>query len=437
MNTPEEIGKLREENRRLKEEVKRLKKIEEEYEDHKRQCALVHPLLPAFVKEDRPVRRFNRLGAPLGHPGYFRPLPKHVERVITLPVQQCPTCDGKLSGIQETRSRIIEDLPPTPPPEITKYVIERRYCANCHALVEADFPHALSGARFGLRVMLYVAFLKIGLALPEQKVVNLLKMHHSFIICQSEVVSILDQLRKAFGKHYLEIEQKIKEAAVKGGDETGWRIDGVNHWLWALVNEEVAWYKVNRRRSYKVIQPVLQDQAGKILVRDRLTTYDHLATENGSAQQICWAHILRDSKRLAERYDEAKTVHRRLKGIFKKAKGFASQGTPGDVDKLLARIDNLGNLRFSFKSIRTFRNSICRKHRDNLFHFVTNAMVPATNNGTERAIRKAVIIRKISNGSRSEKGARFLETLLSVIETIKLQKKNPLEEMSRMLTSRA
>jgi len=273
------------------------------------------------------------------------------------------------------------------------------------------------------------------MALPENKIVELLRHAHAFSISPAEVVCALNQLRRAFGPHYTEIEKKIREAPVKGCDETGWRLNGLNHWVWCMVNDEVAWYKVHRRRSYKVVKPVLQDQTGKIIVHDRLPTYNQLAVESGCAQQVCWAHILRDSKRLAKNYEEAKTVHRRLKSIFRKAKSLASHATPKDVKRLLARIDLFGALHFERKSIRTFRNSICKRHRLNLFHFVTNPAVPSTNNGTERAIRKVVIIRKISNGSRSEKGARILETILSIIETIRLQGKNPLEEMQRMLTS--
>jgi transposase len=429
------MRELEEENHRLKEEIARLKKIEEEYEEHKRECALVHKQLPSFVKENLPVRRNRRLGAPKGHPGYWHHTPDHIDEIKQVPLLECPSCHGALSAVQEIRSRIVEDLPPTPPPIVTQYLIERRYCKHCKQLVEADVPDALPGARFGLRVMLYVAYLKIGLAMPEQKVVQLLKSQHALVISPAEVISMLDQLRRVFGPHYALLAQKIRDAPVKGGDETGWRVDGTNHWLWTLITDEVAWYTVHRRRSYKVIQPILQDQQGKILVRDRLTTYNHLAVENNSAQQICWAHILRDSKRHAKNYDEGKTIHRRLKSIFTQAKAIAPKGTAADIERLLSRIDRFGTLRFEHKSLRTFRDSICKKHRGNLFHFVTNPAVPPTNNWSERSIRKGVIIRKISNGNRSDKGARILETLLSIIETFKLQGKNPLTGMRQLLAS--
>ena len=430
----ERIHELEEENKRLK---KRVKELEEEFEEHKKECALVNKGTPAFVKQDIVQKMHRSLGAPKGHKGYWRKIPERFDFVKPLRLLACPCCDGKLSDVQEVRERIIEDLPQIQSPIVTKYLIERRYCAQCKKLVDAEVPDALPGASLGLRVMLLIAFLKIRMAMPEHKIVEFLQSAHAFSISPAEVVCVLDQLRRAFGSHYAKIEQKIRNAPVKGCDETGWRLNGKNHWVWAMVNDEVAWYKVHRRRSYKVIKPVLQDQTGKLIVHDRLPTYNQLAAETGCAQQVCWAHILRDSKRLSKNYEEAKTVHRRLKTIFRKAKNLAPHGTTHDVEKLLARIDHFGALHFEHKSIRTFRNSICKKHRNNLFQFVTKPGVPSTNNGTERAIRKVVIIRKISNGSRSEKGARILETLLSVIETLRLQGKTPLEEMHRLLASRA
>lgn len=436
MSSKNELENLKEENKRLREENARLKKIEEEYEEHKRECTFVHDKIPSFVKEDIPLRKRRKLGAPKGHVAYWRKVPERIDHVMSLHIFNCPCCGQKLSAVQERRERIIEDIPRPQKPVVTKYIIERRYCAQCDKIVESEVPDALSGARLGLRVMLYVAYLKVGLAMPEHKIVHLLKTQHAFIISPAEVVGILDQLRRAFGPHYAILEQKIRTAPVKGSDETGWRVNGKNHWLWALITDEVAWYTIHQKRSYKVIQPTLQKQDDKVLVTDRLTTYDHLAKENKTKHQICWAHILRDSKKHAKYYDEAKTIHRRLKSIYHKAKKIAPSGTPEDVERLLSRIDTLGQLHFEHKSLRTFRNSICKKHRQDLFHFVTNPLVPSTNNWSERAIRKGVIIRKISNGNRSQKGARILETLLSIIETIKLQEKNPITEMHQILTSK-
>ena len=83
--------------------------------------------------------------------------------------------------------------------------------------------------------------------------------------------------------------------------------------------------------------------------------------------------------------------------------------------------------------VRKFVKSVCKFHRNNLFRFVANPEIDATNNRAERGIRKAVIIRKISNGNRSKKGADIFGVLLSVIETLNLQGKNPLKEMKTII----
>ena len=89
--------------------------------------------------------------------------------------------------------------------------------------------------------------------------------------------------------------------------------------------------------------------------------------------------------------------------------------------------------RYKHSEVRKFVKSVCKIHRENLFKFITNLEIESTNNRAERGIRKAVVIRKISNGSRSRKGADILGILLSVVETLKLQGKNPLKEMQNII----
>ena len=103
------------------------------------------------------------------------------------------------------------------------------------------------------------------------------------------------------------------------------------------------------------------------------------------------------------------------------------------VNNLLHRIDLIAEKRYKHSEVRKFVKSVCKIHRENLFRFVANLEIEATNNRAERGIRKAVIIRKISNGNRSKKGADILGVLLSVVETLKLQGKNPLKDMQNII----
>ena len=136
---------------------------------------------------------------------------------------------------------------------------------------------------------------------------------------------------------------------------------------------------------------------------------------------------MRDSKDIAEHYDEAKYIHKRLKYIYAKAK------ENQDTESLLHLIDLVSSRNYKSNEVRKFVKSICRKHRDDLFRFVDNKEIDSTNNRAERGLRHAVVIRKISNGSMSKKGAEVTANLLSVLQTAKLQSNNPINFIEDLL----
>jgi transposase-like protein len=419
-----EIEKLRKENERLK-------KIEEEYEEHKHHCAIFDR--PSFVKED--IRKRHKTpGQKLGHQGYSRHIPERIDFVRRLILDCCPECQGKnLSKIQEVRERFVEDIPEPTNTIITKYKIERRYCRDCKKIVEAKVEDALPNSRFGLRAMLLVVFMKMGLALPSQKIIKMLEAQYNLKISDGEIYKILRQVAQAFGSHYNELHQKIRDASVKHIDETGWRINGKNHWLWIFINKEVALYLVHKQRGSSVPIKFLGNQKDKFVVNDRYNAYNLLAKRTKCKLQICWTHLLRNAKDLAEHYDEADYISRQLKHIFKLANKSKHQATEKQVNSLIHKMDLIAEKGYKHSEIRKFVKSVCKFHRENLFRFTTNPEIEATNNRAERGIRKAVIIRKISNGNRSRKGADIFGILLSVVETLKLQGKNPLKEMKNII----
>ncbi|MFH1209220.1 MAG: IS66 family transposase [archaeon] len=431
MSIEEENKKLKREIEELKKEIERLKKIEDEYEEHKHHCTIFDK--PSFVKKD--IRKRHKTpGQKLGHKGYSRYIPERIDFVRRLILECCPECQGtNLSNVQEVRERFVEDIPEPTNTIITKYEIERRYCRDCKKIVEAEVEDALPNSRFGLRVMLLVVFMKMGLALPSQKIIKMLEAQYNLTISDGEIYKILHQVTQAFGSHYNELHQKIRDAAVKHIDETGWRINGKNHWLWIFINKEIAIYLVRKQRGSSVPIKFLGNQKDKIIVNDRYNAYNVLAKKTKCKLQICWTHLLRNAKDLAEHYDEAKYICRQLKHIFKLANKYKHRVTEKQVNGLFHKMDLIAEKRYKHSEVRKFVKSVCKFHRENLFRFVTNPGIEATNNRAERGIRKAVIIRKISSGNRSRKGADIFGVLLSVVETLKLQGKNPLKEMKNII----
>ena len=168
--------------------------------------------------------------------------------------------------------------------------------------------------------MILILILKLDSRIPSNKIISLLNAVFGIKISDGEIYGILKQLSEAFGYYYEELVIKIKEALVKNIDETSWRIDGKNYWLWIFINKEIALYIVRKKRSSKVPIEILGNQKGKTIIDDRFSAYNELAKVSGCEQQICWAHLLRNSKDLAKHYKEAKYIHKRMKYIYKKAK---------------------------------------------------------------------------------------------------------------------
>ena len=407
-----EIINLREENKSLKERIAEL-------EGKQRQS------VPMFKE---PVDTTpKKTGQKKGHKGYSRPIPERIDEVKEHRLNSCPNCGEPVSKTQEIRERVIEDIE-QPKAKTTKHIIHRCYCKKCKKIVEPVIKDALPNATFGLRLMIFVLTLKLDARIPSNKITSVLNSMFGIIISDGEIYGILNQLKVAFGDYYNELERKIKEALIKYKDETSWRTNGKNHWLWIFINKEVALYVIERKRNSRVSEDVLGNQKGKIEVTDRFEAHHKFSKDNGSLQQICWSHLLRNSKDLAGYYPEARYVHKRMKCIYKRAK-------EGKIkkEKLLHWIDLIGSRTYRSTEVYKFVKAICRKHREDLFRFVDNPEVESTNNRAERGLRHAVVMRKISGGSRSDKGAETTANLLSVLQTAKLQSNNHFNFMMDLL----
>ena len=408
----EELESFEKENKLLK---KRIRELEEIIKEKSK---------PSFVKED--VRSYHhKSGQKEGHEGVSRETPEKIDEVKKWDMHNCPDCGTKLSKIQRKRRRYITDIEVKT--KNTENIICGRYCKTCDKVVEPRVTDALPNARFGLKLMLLVLALKLDSRVPSNKIVSILNSIFQIKISDGEIYGILKQLKTAFGDYYKELVQKMKEALVKNIDETSWSIDGKNYWLWNFINKEVALYIVNQRRGSKVPIKILGNQEGKTIVSDRFSAYNELVKKTDCEQQICWSNILRDSKDLADHYREAKYIHKRLKNIYAKAKNGEKK------DKLLSWIDLISSRSYKSSEVYKFVKSICRNHRENLFRFVDNPEIDSTNNRAERGLRHAVVIRKISNGSRSKDGAEVTANLLSVLQTAKLQSNNPMDFMMDLL----
>ncbi len=442
----EMIEKLEEENKsvwgerdRIAKENKRIEKerarIVKEFDDFKAMHAVtVSNLQEALkIKADK-VKSGKPLGLPKGHKGYFRHVPERWDEV-QLKLNTCPHCHTRLPGaVQEERSRVVTDVELTLKAKNTKYVIPRKYCPNCKKLVEPEVPNVLPHARLGLNLMLLVMYLKLGLRLPCEKIVDFLSTAYGVKMSNGEVIVILKQLAGAFGDYYGHLENLVKLARVKHSDTTGWRINGRNYFAWVFISAGVVLYKIRKRNNHKVGLAFLRKQVGNVLVVDRHSAFRTLAQKAGFVLQLCWSHVLDDGKGLAKDFGaEGLYVHKRLKEIYALAKGLNHKGSAEQVQQLQGMVFELTQRHYKHKTVWRFVNTLFCRDVENLFRFVTDPEVASTNNVSERELRALVIIRKISNGSRSCRGAAATAMLLSVIQTLRFRKENVLLGLQQIL----
>lgn len=451
MTSNKELENLRKENEELKQEIKRLKKVEKEkkriekekekiskeFEEFKAKYALTVDNLRKAMKIRPNIKAKPKpLGAPKGHKGYARHISKKIDRIRALNPSKCPHCNTILSKTQEIRTRHVIDIKLVAKTVTTRYDIHRKYCSKCKKIVEKKVPNALPHARFGLNIMLLVMYLKLGLRLPCNKICDFFMTLYSISISEGEIIVILKQLANAFGDYYSYLEKIVKLARVKHTDSTSWRISGKNYFAWVFVAYGVVLYKIRKRNNHKVSLALFgKKQKEKVLVVDRHSAHRTLAKKTGFLLQFCWSHILDDSKQLAKNFGaNGRYVHRKLKIIYALAVGLDHKGTEEMLEQLKGQVCELLHRHYSSKKVWKFVKGLNRDI-EGLFRFVTDPEIDATNNISERELRALVIIRKISNGSRSTRGANASAMLLSVIQTLRLQKKNVLEGLSEIINN--
>jgi hypothetical protein len=436
------IKELEEENARLRKEKDKITqekdKIIKEFEEFKAKHSItVDNLKKAMKIKPNSKLKPKNLGAPKGHKGYSRHIPERIDHIKPITLAKCPYCGTKLGKTQEIRTRYVADIKLISKVENTRYDIHRKYCSHCKKLVEKMAPNVLPHARFGLNIMLLIMYLKLGLRLPCNKIRDYFITLFNLEISEAEIICVLRQLVVAFGDYYVYLEKIVKLARVKHSDTTSWRINGKNYFAWIFVACGVVIYKIRKRNNHKVGLAFLgKNQKGNVLVVDRFGALLKLAKKAGFKLQLCWSHILEDSKQLAKDFGaEGKYIHRKLKEIYGLAKGLNHKGSSEMVEQLKADIFQLTLRHYRHSITRKFVNNLYYRDVNDLFRFVTDPEIDPTNNISERELRALVIIRKISNGSMSRRGANAMTMLLSVIQTLRLQKKNVLLGLQEILNS--
>ena len=393
---------------------------------------------PQSERLHRPRRKRRRGGQP-GHPGHTRLLlpVEEVDEVVVLKPAQCTHCQAPLSGDDRKpyRHQVIE-IPPLQP-VVTEYQGHQLACPACGEKTRAPWPAGVPSGTYGPRVQATVALYTGAYRLSKRTTQQ--AMDEVFGVPMR--VGTISQLERAttaaVATPVEEARAYVHEQAVAHLDETSWCQGGKRAWLWVAVTSWVTVFLVRMSRGGSVARELLGETFAGILVTDRYSAYNWYPVR---WRQMCWAHLLRDFAAIRDRGGRSEELgeallaqahqmftwwHRVREGTLQRST-FRAYMTPlrREIERLLEAGRRCGVPK---------TEGMCRdilKRRAALWTFVQVDGVEPTNNTAERAIRPGVLWRKGSFGTQSEAGSRFVESMLTVVTTLKQQQRNVLEYLT-------
>ena len=420
--------------RLLKKKDRKIKKLKKEKEALREEvCNLQRRLLayenahtpPSLSKKKKRIPRESsgKLGAPKGHPKYEREEPE-ITKEIRHSVDTCPCCNTKLN-LKEILEVIEEEIPEMKKVKAIKHLIEWSICPNCKRRVIAK--NNAPADRFGPNLRAKITLLRHDDRLPLRKVETTLLRDHNFKITHTGIMKVIRQVAKKLKEPYYEIIKIIRASKVVYIDETGYKLNGDQWWLWTFVCEDAVLFVIRKSRSKEVVEEILGKEFKGIISCDGWKTYEGFSDK----LQRCWAHLLRESHYLKEKYSDFERYHEFLKKLFERILEIRLK--PPGVEKrrelaeemkesLTRTVMNMNKEALFRKFAGKIQNGM-----DYWFTCVEHLEVEPTNNYAEQALRELIVQRKIMGGLRSEKGAETLEIISTMIATWKKQDKPLLE----------
>ena len=352
-----------------------------------------------------------------------------VTQTITLKPPECRRCGRRLEGSDpDPRPYQVWELPEIRP-IITEYQRHRLTCPDCGTTTTAPLPAGVPEGQTGARLAAFVVLLMAYFRQSKRRV-SLFCEAALHVPCSTGLtVKLQTQVAEALEPCYRELTEAVPAAAVVNLDETGMKQGREKSWLWVAATARFTLFAVRLSRSAQVVRELLTEAFGGVITTDRYSGYN-----NYLRRQVCWAHLVRDFQALIDAGRAGKRIGRRLQDVAYELFRHWRRHRDGTITRRTMR-RNVHRLRYRMwvaledgqRSRHAPTAALCRDlfdRFDQLWMFLDHPQGEPTNNVAERALRHAVIWRKLSFGTQSAAGSRFVETLLSVIETCRQQQRD-------------
>jgi hypothetical protein len=436
----EELSKELDQERRLRQQ------LEQEKQQLQAQLQALHRrqfkgrAKPAAPAPECPPSQAKKRGAPAGHPAWVRPKPKQIDFRFEVPAPRCcPECQSiQLKPVADVHEHVQEDIVLEPRVVATCYVHQLAHCPHCQREVMACGPGELPGSYIGPAAKATAIYLRFELNVSDRKISRFFADFFGLKFVPASAYGFERQAVRRGRPIYHDLLEKVRSLAVAHADETSWRHDGQNHWVWYAGNKDLAAFRWDAHRTAEAAQQLLGEKFSGVLVADAFASYNGLEPKD---RQSCLAHIKTKAKEIEQELallrasaadpkavrfcknvqgwvHEACQAHHQLL-----AKPWRAKAAQAQERRLKKQLCKLCCKPLSYPRAEKFRQRLMGPEQELLFTCFHHPGVPPTNNQAERSLRPVVIMRKVIQGTRSEKGLENHSVLRSLFETAKRQDK--------------
>ena len=409
-------------------QVKKLQARIKELEDANVQLGneLSEALQAPFRKREKKEAPENpkKCGAPIGHPGWFRSNPNHIDRTVDVYLDVCPLCGSKnISPCNHTTEHIQEDLEDGKL-TATCFVHLYYWCSDCKRVVHGWGENEIPNAFIGPDVRAKISFMRHEVKTSYNGARLALLCFGNLSLSPGALVGFDNYISKQGKPLYEALKQSLPNTPFIHVDETGWKRD----WLWIFTNPDIAFFHIDESRGSKVVIDHLGEFYNGVLITDFWSAY--LSKIGAFAKQKCLVHLLRDVRELLKnRLPLSSEVFlRAVKKLLKDAIFLHNQHTTLTPDEYRSgRKDVLKRFRKLLRQVPLSHHDSDNirkrliKFKNELFVFLKYPAINPTNNWAEQKIRNAVIFRKITFGNMTVQGKKNVSIAMTIIKTALLR----------------
>ena len=378
----------------------------------------------------------RKIGAQKGHKQHLRQpfQDNQIDTTIRLTLEICPGCGEELQIAEEEVKKYQQVELVEKPFIVTEYEQVRYWCTHCQCYHEAKAPLAVRKAGlFGPNLISLTAYLKGHCHMSYRTMQSFFTEAIGLKVSTGFLAKQVCKASKALKLSYEHLVGQLPKAKHLHLDETGGKENGQGRWVWCFRGKDYTVFHIDPLRSSVVLEKLLGKDYSGIISSDFHSLYKKFKSISNARLQLCWAHLIREVKFLAEHAD--KEVSSWGKDLLENIRKMFSMYHRRDqllpenwLRKMRSCKEMILIVALCQVPSRKIAQSLSRRFKDwqeEYFRFIDDGL-PPTNNLCEQTIRPVVIDRKITQGTRSDWGNRWSERIWTVLATCKQRELNVL-----------